>query len=149
MQIDLFAEHDATAYMNGPCYQQDSVGPQFDPEEMLKARRNGASVEEALGTGMGPTGRPAGAVAGAARPVSASADRGDCLICATDDAPEDHRVFRDDLWTAEVVPGYDVPGWFILRARQHPELLTGLDDAEARSLGPRRRQLRLTRCPRN
>ena len=39
-------------------------------------------------------------------------------------------MFRDDLWAAEIVPGYDVPGLFILRARRHAERLTGLDDGE-------------------
>lgn len=47
LQIDRFAEpDDATAYMNGPEYAADSVGPGFDPEEMLAARRAGASTEE-------------------------------------------------------------------------------------------------------
>jgi hypothetical protein len=32
--------------MEGQEYAADSVGPAFDPEEMLKARRGGASVEE-------------------------------------------------------------------------------------------------------
>jgi len=39
-------------------------------------------------------------------------------------------VFRDELWAAEVAPGYEVPGWFFLRVRRHAERLTGLDDAE-------------------
>ena len=47
MQIDRFAEaDDATGYMKGPEYAADSVGPAFDPEEMLAARRGGASVEQ-------------------------------------------------------------------------------------------------------
>lgn len=47
MQIDRFEEpDDATGYMLGPEYAADSVGPAFDPEEMLAARRAGASVEE-------------------------------------------------------------------------------------------------------
>ena len=47
LQIDRFAEPDqATAYMNGAEYAADSVGPAFDPEELLAARRAGASVEE-------------------------------------------------------------------------------------------------------
>lgn len=47
MQIDRFAEpDDATAYMKGPEYAADSVGPAFDPDELLAARRAGASVEE-------------------------------------------------------------------------------------------------------
>ncbi|MFI9772973.1 VOC family protein [Streptomyces sp. NPDC052415] len=47
MQIDRFAEpDDATAYMEGAEYAADSVGPAFDPEAMLEARRNGATSEE-------------------------------------------------------------------------------------------------------
>ena len=47
LQIDRFEEpDDATAYMNGPEYAADSVGPAFDPDELLAARRAGASVEE-------------------------------------------------------------------------------------------------------
>ena len=47
MQTDRFAEPaDATAYMNGPEYAADSVGPAFDPEALLQARRNGAATEE-------------------------------------------------------------------------------------------------------
>ncbi len=47
LQIDRFAKpDDATAYMNGPEYAADSVGPAFDPDELLAARRAGASVEE-------------------------------------------------------------------------------------------------------
>lgn len=47
MQIDNFAEpDDATAYMKGPEYAGDSVGPAFDPEALLEARRDGATVEE-------------------------------------------------------------------------------------------------------
>ncbi len=47
LQIDRYAEpDDATAYMNGPEYAADSVGPGFDPDELLAARRAGASTEE-------------------------------------------------------------------------------------------------------
>jgi catechol-2,3-dioxygenase len=47
MQIDNFAEpDDATRYMHGPEYAGDSVGPAFDPEELLAARHGGASVDE-------------------------------------------------------------------------------------------------------
>lgn len=47
MQIDRFEDPaDATAYMKGPEYAADSVGPAFDPDELLAARRAGASVEE-------------------------------------------------------------------------------------------------------
>lgn len=47
LQIDRFEDpDDATGYMKGPEYAADSVGPAFDPEELLAARRAGASVEE-------------------------------------------------------------------------------------------------------
>jgi catechol-2,3-dioxygenase len=47
MQIDNFAEPEqATAYMHGEEYREDSVGPAFDPAAMLAARRAGATVEE-------------------------------------------------------------------------------------------------------
>ncbi|MDX6742442.1 hypothetical protein [Actinocorallia sp. A-T 12471] len=64
-----------------------------------------------------------------------------CLMCALEDAHEDSVVFRDPLWAAEIAPGYDVPGWFVLRARRHAELLTGLDDAELAAFGVRARNL--------
>src|ERR1700722_15070369 len=51
------------------------------------------------------------------------------------------RVFRDELWAAEVAPGYEVPGWFFLRARRHAERLTGLDDAETATFGRRAHDL--------
>ena len=56
-------------------------------------------------------------------------------------ADESSVVFRDPLWAAEIVPGYDVPGWFILRARLHAERITGLDDEELSSFGRRARDL--------
>lgn len=49
MQIDNFADPEAaTGYMNGPEYSADAVGPAFDPEAMLAARRSGATVEELI-----------------------------------------------------------------------------------------------------
>ncbi|CAN3131182.1 VOC family protein [Mycobacterium sp. smrl_JER01] len=46
LQIDNFESPDeATGYMNGPEYAADSVGPAFDPEAMLEARRSGESAE--------------------------------------------------------------------------------------------------------
>lgn len=47
MQIDRFEDpDDATAYMNGPDYAEDSVGPQFDPDKMIEAYRNGTPLDE-------------------------------------------------------------------------------------------------------
>src|SRR3984885_10265230 len=51
------------------------------------------------------------------------------------------RVFLDELWAAEVAPGYEVPGWFFLRARRHAEKLTGLDEAETAAFGRRAHDL--------
>jgi diadenosine tetraphosphate (Ap4A) HIT family hydrolase len=64
-----------------------------------------------------------------------------CLLCDMEQAAPDAVVFRDELWAAEVAPGYEVPGWFFLRVRRHAELLTGLDDAELTALGHRARGL--------
>ncbi|MEE4546627.1 hypothetical protein V2S66_32270 [Streptomyces sp. V4-01] len=64
-----------------------------------------------------------------------------CLMCAMEDADETARVFGDSLWAAEIVPGYEVPGWFILRARRHAELITGLDGAELAGFARRARDL--------
>jgi len=66
---------------------------------------------------------------------------GGCLPCEMERAAPDAVVFRDELWAAEVAPGYEVPGWFFLRVRRHAELLTGLDDAELSALGHRARDL--------
>ena len=62
---------------------------------------------------------------------------GGCLPCELEQAAPGAVVFRDELWAAEVAPGYEVPGWFFLRVRRHAELLTGLDDAELSALGHR------------
>jgi diadenosine tetraphosphate (Ap4A) HIT family hydrolase len=64
-----------------------------------------------------------------------------CLLCAMEQADEQVVVFRDPLWAAEIVPGYEVPGWFILRARRHAERITGLDPDELSTLGFRARDL--------
>ena len=64
-----------------------------------------------------------------------------CLLCELEQAESSVIVFRDELWAAEVAPGYEVPGWYFLRVRRHAELLTGLDDAELSALGRRARDL--------
>jgi len=47
MQIDNFATPEqATDYMRGPEYDADAVGPAFDVDRMIEARRDGASVAE-------------------------------------------------------------------------------------------------------
>jgi diadenosine tetraphosphate (Ap4A) HIT family hydrolase len=64
-----------------------------------------------------------------------------CLLCGMEQADEQAVVFRDQQWAAEVVPGYEVPGWFILRARRHAERITGLDHDELSTLAWRARDL--------
>jgi hypothetical protein len=50
MQIDVFAEPAAaTAYMRGPEYAADSVGPAYDPEELLRRHRDGTAASELSG----------------------------------------------------------------------------------------------------
>jgi len=58
-----------------------------------------------------------------------------CLICSMEETDPASRVFLDELWAAEVAPGFEVPGWFFLRARRHAEKLTGLDEAETATFG--------------
>jgi diadenosine tetraphosphate (Ap4A) HIT family hydrolase len=66
-------------------------------------------------------------------------DAGGCLICAMEDADDAVVVARDDLWACEIVPGYEVPGWFVLRTRRHAVGLPGLTPAELAAFGPRAR----------
>jgi diadenosine tetraphosphate (Ap4A) HIT family hydrolase len=65
----------------------------------------------------------------------------ECLICSMERCESASRVFLDELWAAEVAPGYEVPGWFFLRARRHAERFTGLDDAETATFGRRAHDL--------
>lgn len=64
-----------------------------------------------------------------------------CLLCDMEEVDDSVVVFRDELWAAEVVPGYDVPGWFILRVRRHAERITGLGDEELATFAVRARDL--------
>lgn len=64
-----------------------------------------------------------------------------CVPCAMEDADPAAVVFRDELWACEVVPGFDVPGWFALRTRRHAPYILGLTDAELASYGRRARDL--------
>ena len=65
----------------------------------------------------------------------------ECLMCRMEDIDESSIVFRDELWAAEVVPAFAVPGWYILRSRRHAERITGLDDDELSSFAKRARDL--------
>ncbi|MEC3974472.1 hypothetical protein [Amycolatopsis sp. H20-H5] len=73
--------------------------------------------------------------------MSATPDSGNCLMCGMEQVAETSVVFRDDLWAAEIVPAFAVPGWFFLRARRHAELITGLNDAELSTFARRARDL--------
>ncbi len=73
-------------------------------------------------------------------PDATAAEDG-CAVCAMDQIDEASVVFRDELWAAEIMPGAEVPGWIVLRARRHAERITGLDDAESAAFGRRARDL--------
>ena len=60
-----------------------------------------------------------------------------CLPCEMERCPERAIVFRDPLWACEVVPGFDVPGWFVLRVRRHALRILSLNAAELASYGRR------------
>lgn len=64
-----------------------------------------------------------------------------CLICDLERADQTAIVFRDELWAAETVSGFDVPGWFFLRTRRHAERLTGMNEAELNTFGRRAHDL--------
>lgn len=73
--------------------------------------------------------------------MSTSSHDADCFMCGLEQTEDSAVVFRDSLWSGEVVPGYDVPGWFVLRVRRHAERITGLDEAELASFARRARDL--------
>lgn len=64
-----------------------------------------------------------------------------CVICAADAVDESAIVFRDDLWACEIVPGFEVPGWFFLRARRHALGWGELTEAELESFGRHARDI--------
>ncbi|MFC8448126.1 hypothetical protein [Kitasatospora sp. NPDC057223] len=73
--------------------------------------------------------------------MNPSSHHADCFMCGLEQNEDRSVVFRDSLWSGERVPGYDVPGWFVLRVRRHAERITGLDEAELASFGRRARDL--------
>jgi diadenosine tetraphosphate (Ap4A) HIT family hydrolase len=68
-------------------------------------------------------------------------DPAHCLICATERADAAAVVFRDDLWACEIVDGFEVPGWFFLRARRHALGWPELSADELESFGTRTRDI--------
>lgn len=74
-------------------------------------------------------------------PDGSITDPAQCLICRLEDAEDDAVVFRDDIWACEVVPGFEVPGWFFLRVRRHALGWHELSPAELSTFGERARDL--------
>lgn len=68
-------------------------------------------------------------------------DANGCLPCRMESAEPELIVFRDDLWACEIIPGFDVPGWFVLRLRRHALRFGGLNDTELATYGRRTRDL--------
>ncbi|MFI8003506.1 hypothetical protein [Streptomyces sp. NPDC086010] len=73
--------------------------------------------------------------------MSTSNRHADCFMCGLEQSTDTTVVFQDRLWSGEIVPGYDVPGWFVLRVRRHAERITGLDEEELASFARRARDL--------
>lgn len=65
----------------------------------------------------------------------------DCKICSLESADDSVIVFRDELWAAQVAPGFEVPGWFFLRTRRHAHGITGLSAEESETFGDRAKRL--------
>lgn len=74
-------------------------------------------------------------------PDGSVTDPSSCIICRLDDAPGDAVVLRRMGWACEVLPGYEVPGWYVLRLRRHALGWTALTDDEAHAFGPTVRDL--------
>ena len=68
-------------------------------------------------------------------PDESITDAANCLICATESVEDAAVVYRDDLWACEVVAGFEVPGWFFLRARRHALGWAELTDEELETFG--------------
>ncbi len=66
-----------------------------------------------------------------------------CVICGLDDAPDEAVVFRDDVWACEILPGFEVPGWYFLRLRRHALGWGQLTHDELTGFGPTAQQLML------
>ncbi|RFA13239.1 hypothetical protein B7R22_13630 [Subtercola boreus] len=56
-------------------------------------------------------------------------------MCQLEEVDDEATVFRDDLWSCELPTGYEVPGWFFLRARRHALGWQELSQGELDSLG--------------
>ena len=76
-------------------------------------------------------------------PAESVTDPARCIICRLDQAPDEAVVFRDGDWACEVVPGFEVPGWFFLRLRRHALGWAELSTDELTRFGPVARDLML------
>ncbi len=68
-------------------------------------------------------------------PDGAALDEADCLPCQLEVAEDRAVVFRDALWSCEVTPGFEVPGWYVLRTRRHALGWHELNQDELESFG--------------
>jgi diadenosine tetraphosphate (Ap4A) HIT family hydrolase len=62
----------------------------------------------------------------------------DCKFCdkvAAAREPEGGWVLRNDLVSASVIDGAEIPGWYVLHVNRHAEGWMGLDPAEASAIG--------------
>jgi diadenosine tetraphosphate (Ap4A) HIT family hydrolase len=60
-----------------------------------------------------------------------------CLICEQETADDANIVWRDDLFACEITPGFEVPGWVVVRVRRHTVGWPGLTDDELAVIGRR------------
>ena len=58
-----------------------------------------------------------------------------CVPCALEDASPEAIVLRDEIWSCEIPPNLEAPGWYFLRLRRHAEGWTGLTADEAAGFG--------------
>ena len=76
-------------------------------------------------------------------PEGSVIDPAQCVICGLDDAPDEAVVFRDEVWACEILPGFEVPGWYFLRLRRHALGWGELTHDELTGFGPTAQQLML------
>ncbi|WP_375387117.1 hypothetical protein [uncultured Amnibacterium sp.] len=76
-------------------------------------------------------------------PDGSVTDPAECIICGLEGAPEEAVVFRDDDWACEVLPGFEVPGWYFLRLRRHALGWGELTRADLTGFGPTAQRLML------
>lgn len=63
-----------------------------------------------------------------------------CVLCSHAES-DPFEIYRDQWWAAAIFPGFEVPGWYVLRLLRHAEGLAAMRDAEAEALGPALRRV--------